>query len=142
MSPNPPRHETYEHGADMGVRGLAPDLAGAFVEVALAMMSIITDPAGIDPRDAVEIRCAATDDELLLVDWLNALVYEMATRRMLFGRFEVAIEGHKLTATAWGEPVDVRRHQPTVEIKGATYTTLKVERDAASNWMAQTVVDV
>ena len=33
------------------------------------------------------------DDELLLVDWLNALIYEMATRRMLFGRFDVTIEG-------------------------------------------------
>lgn len=142
MSGTTPYHETYEHGADIGVRGIAPDLSGAFAQAALAMMSIITDPAGIEPREPVKIECEATDDELLLVDWLNALVYEMATRRMLFGRFDVAIRNHGLVATAWGEAVDIARHEPVVEIKGATYTTLRVGRDDASNRVAQTVVDV
>ena len=79
---------------------------------------------------------------MLLVDWLNALVYEMATRRMLFSRFEVRLDGTRLHATAWGEPVDVARHRPAVEVKGATYTQLKVARDEQGGWLAQCVVDV
>jgi SHS2 domain-containing protein len=84
----------------------------------------------------------AVRDEHLLVDWLNALVYEMATRRMLFGAFVVAIEGPQLKATAWGEPVDRVRHEPAVEVKGATYTSLCVERRSDGMWLAQCVVDV
>jgi SHS2 domain-containing protein len=90
----------------------------------------------------VEIYAEAPDSEALLVDWLNALVYEMAVRRMVFGRFDVRIDGTALQATAWGEPVDRERHRPAVEVKGATYTELKVYRDASGAWIAQCVVDV
>jgi tRNA nucleotidyltransferase (CCA-adding enzyme) len=38
----------------------------------------------VKPSTAVEVSCEAPDDELLLVDWLNALVYEMAMRQVLF----------------------------------------------------------
>jgi SHS2 domain-containing protein len=134
--------EHFEHGADIGVRGIGATLAEAFEQAALALTAVLTDPAGVIPRTSVGIRCAAPDDEVLLVDWLNALVYEMATRRMLFGRFGVTIEGHALAGEAWGEPVDVARHRPAVEVKGATYTALSIARHADGNWVAQCVVDV
>ena len=90
----------------------------------------------------VEIACAAPDRELLLVDWLNALIYEMAVRKMLFSRFEVALHDSGLSARAAGEPLDVLRHQPAVEPKGATYTALVVQRQGDGSWLAQCVVDV
>jgi tRNA nucleotidyltransferase (CCA-adding enzyme) len=92
--------------------------------------------------EAVSITCEAPDDELLLVDWLNAIVYEMATRKMLFSRFVVRFNEHSLHATAWGESVEVVRHQPAVEVKGATYTELSVRQDQQGRWVAQCVVDV
>ena len=78
----------------------------------------------------------------LIVNWLNAVIYEIAIRRMLFARFEVCIEGTTLRARAWGEAIDIARHQPAVEIKGATCTSLAVQRDDNGNWSAQCVVDV
>ncbi len=86
--------------------------------------------------------CEAPDPELLFVDWLNALVFEMATRKMLFSRFHVELNGTQLHATACGEPVDVNRHQPAAEVKGATYTELAVREDEPGKWRAQCVVDV
>ena len=132
----------FPHQADMGVRGVGPTLAAAFELAALAMTAVVTDPARVAPKEAVDIHCEAPDDELLLVDWLNALILEMAARHMLFSRFEVRIEDHRLVAAAWGEAVDPSKHQPAVEIKGATYTELRVGRDESGQWMAQCVVDV
>jgi SHS2 domain-containing protein len=109
---------------------------------ALALTAAVTDPPSVAPRDPVEIACSAPNVEVLLVDWLNALVFEMATRGMLFSRFDTAIEGTELTATAWGEPVDISRHAPAVEVKGATCTELFVGRDNAGEWTARCVVDV
>ena len=134
--------EHFPHQADMGVRGIGPTLAAAFEQAALAMTAVVTDPGRVAPDEAVEIRCEAPDEELLLADWLNALILEMAARRMLFSRFEVSLDGHSLHATAWGEPVDPDKHQPAVEIKGATYTELKAGRDESGRWLAQCVVDV
>ena len=135
------RWEHYEHGADIGVRGLGATKAEAFEQAALALTAVIADPAAVQQRKRVALACEAPDDELLLAEWLNALVYEMATRRMLFSRFAVRLEGTLLTAEAWGEAVDAARHHPAVEVKGATYTTLRVAQEG-DGWLAQTVVDV
>jgi SHS2 domain-containing protein len=136
------RWEHFPHEADMGVRGIGGSLGQAFEQAALAMTAVITDPAKVATADRVEIACRAPDDELLLVDWLNALIYEMATRKWLFSRFEVHIKDHVLTARAWGEPMDTGKHQLAVEIKGATYTALRVAQEKNGYWVAQCVVDV
>ena len=108
----------------------------------MALCAIITNPQRVRPRQAITIHCEEPDRELLLVDWLNVLIFEMATRRMLFSRFDVTIEDGRLRAKAWGEPVDVPRHRPVVEVKGATYTELRVYQDNRGHWVAQCVVDV
>lgn len=133
--------EHFAHGADIGVRGLGATKAEAFEQAALALTAVITEPQGVAAQQTVQIRCEAPDDELLLADWLNALIYEMAVRRMLFGGFHVELDGTRLTAQARGEPVSVPRHHPAVEVKGATYTTLRVA-PVEGGWLAQTVVDV
>ncbi|OGB01680.1 MAG: archease [Burkholderiales bacterium RIFCSPHIGHO2_12_FULL_61_11] len=133
--------EHFEHGADIGVRGIGATKAGAFEQAALALTAVITDPQRVAAVGTVHIRCEAPDDELLLADWLNALIYEMAVRRMLFGRFHVDLNGTHLDAQAEGEPTSVQRHQPAVEVKGATYTALRVA-PVDGGWLAQTVVDV
>jgi SHS2 domain-containing protein len=66
----------------------------------------------------------------------------MAIRKMLFSRFRVAFSRNVLTGEAWGEPVDVLKHQPAVEVKGATYTALQVRQELGGEWVAQCVVDV
>ena len=136
------RWEHFPHEADMGVRGFGSSKSEAFEQAALAMTAVIARPETVEAKDEVNIICEAPDDELLLVDWLNALVYEMATRNMLFGRFEVGGAQHHLYAKAWGEQVDVEKHEPAVEVKGATYTALHVGREDDGVWIAQCVVDV
>ncbi len=133
--------EHFTHEADIGVRGIGDTRAEAFAQIAIALTAVITDPENVSPRQETLIHCEAPDDELLLVDWLNALIYEMATRKVLFCRFEVTITGTHLDARCWEEPLDPQHHQPVVEIKGATYTELAVRKENG-HWLAQTVVDV
>jgi SHS2 domain-containing protein len=134
--------ELFPHGADMGVRGFGRSKEEAFEQAAVALTAVISDPESVAAKEMVEVACEAPDDELLLVNWLNAVVYEMATRKMLFGRFRVALDGTALRGQAWGEAIDVDRHDPAVEVKGATCTGLKVAQDDAGRWFAQCVVDV
>ena len=132
----------FDHQADIGVHGSGPSIAAAFEQAAVALTAVVTDPAGVSADTSVRLVCSAPDPELLLVDWLNAVIYEMATRRMLFREYSVRIEGNHLQATARGEPVDVARHQPAAEPKGATFTALSVHEDTDGTWHAQCVVDV
>ena len=107
------------------------------------MTAAITDPDGVESREDVAIECQAEGLEDLFFDWIDALVFEMGSRRMLFARFDVVVEPGRLHAHVWGEPVDRMRHAPAVEIKGPTYTELRVSDDPATGeWSAQCVVDV
>lgn len=134
--------EHFEHQADIGLRAWGPDLPTALAEIGLALTGVVTDPAGVLPRDAVRLKCSAADAELLVVEWLDAVIYAMATHRMLFAGYVVDLEGYGLTAVAWGESVDRERHAPAVEVKGATLTGLKAEQDASGAWLLECVVDV
>jgi SHS2 domain-containing protein len=134
--------EHFTHDADVGVRGMGDTLERAFEQTALALTAIVTDVQKVTPQRMITIACDAPDTELLLADWLNAVIYEMNVRKMLFARFEVHLSGTGLQAQAWGEAIDFARHQPAVEPKGATYTALAVGRDANGSWYAQCVVDV
>ena len=136
------RFETFEHDADVGVRGRGATLAEAFANAGLALTSVVADPSLVRESLAVDLACVADADEPLFYDWMNALVFEMATRWLLFARFEVAVEGGRLHARAFGEPVDRARHAPAVEVKGATWTGLRVAREPDGGWVAQCVVDV
>lgn len=136
------RWEHFPHQADVGVRGVGATLAEAFEEAALALTAVVADLSDIAQTEMIRVYCEAPDTELLLVDWLNRLIYEMATRNMLFSRFEVRLEGGRLAAQAWGETLERARHRPAVEVKGATYTALKVASEPDGSWVAQCVVDV
>ncbi len=137
-----PRWEHFDHGADIGVRGIGHTRAEAFEYAAVALTAVVVDPGAVRPKQRTEIECRADDDEMLLVEWLDALIYRMSTHRMLFARFEVELDSGRLDAVAFGEPVARNRHRPAVEVKGATLTALAVERTAGGVWTAQCVVDV
>jgi SHS2 domain-containing protein len=136
------RWEHFPHDADMGVRGYGPTKAAAFEQAALALTAVITEPSLVESQQRVMIEFDVVDDTLALADWLNALIYEMATRRLLFSAFHVTVDDGRLVATAWGEPVNVNRHQPAVEVKGATFTDLVLRQEPSGEWMAQCIVDV
>ena len=137
-----PYWEHLPHGADIGVRGVGHSKEEAFEQAGLALTAVITDLQTVVAESTIEIRCAALDDELLLVEWLNALIYEMTTRKMLFSKFAVRIDDHQLSAKLWGETIDMNRHDTAVEVKGATCTELKVAQRDNGAWLAQCVVDV
>ena len=134
--------EHFHHVADVGIRGFGPTLGSAFEQAAKALTAAVTDPDTIRSSESIEISCQAPNPELLLVDWLNAIIFEMATRKMVFGSFSVSISGNRLSAKICGEPIDVKRHAPATEVKGATFSELEVARGADGRWLAQCIVDV
>ncbi|MDO9269866.1 MAG: archease [Methylobacter sp.] len=137
-----PHWEHFEHEADIGIRGIAPTLEQAFEQAAVAMTAVVTHLDSVSASKVVCIYCEAPDTELLFVSWINELIYEMSAHGLLFNRYEVVIDNGTLSATAFGEAVDRQKHQPAVEIKGATFTELRVYQQADDLWVAQCVVDV
>ena len=135
-------YETFEHTADIGIRARSGTLKGLFEESAKGLFSVILtnlDSVRCVQDTAIELAGNRRDD--LLFDWLAELLYAFETRRVLFGRFEVSLSEGGLSAVAWGEPLDVGRHELDMEIKAVTYHGLKVEPEG-EGWLAEVIVDL
>lgn len=136
--------EILDHMADAGVRGSGPTLVVAFTEAARAMFALMADLVQVQPLVSVRVEAGADSPEGLLVAWLGELLRERDVRRMLFSHFEIQIweaGGWRLAGWAWGEPIARERHRLGVEVKGATYAGVRVER-SGDGWIAQCVVDL
>jgi SHS2 domain-containing protein len=135
------RWEHFAHQSDIGVRGIGPTLGSAFEQAALALTAVVTDVSSVRTLEQATIECQAEDVEMLLIEWLDALIYRMAVGKQIFSRFDVQVDGTRLRARCAGEAIDVSRHQPAVEVKGATLCDLAVH-ETGGLWIAQCVVDV
>lgn len=134
-------YETFEHEADIGVRGFGKTIEQAFENGAKAMFSIMIELDKVEPKTKVEISCDAPDKETLFVEWLNGLLSKADLEDMVFSKFKVKIQENKLTGFAYGEKLDQEKHKPKLEAKAATYSQLKVYQKE-DNWIAQCIVDV
>ena len=138
--------EHFEHGADVGVRGRGRTMEEAFEGAARALFLLLCeDLSGVGSEAGQPVACEAATLEELLVAFLNELIFFSESRCLIFGSFDVSIEGtadgYRLTGRARGEPFDAARHEFTVQPKGATFTALEVGQ-RGEEWVAQCVVDV
>ena len=134
-------YETFEHRADIGVRGYGKSLEEAFENGAKAMFSVMVDIEGVRPVETEEIICEAPDIEILFVEWLNNLISIAHLSGKLFSGFKVEITDNSLKGLAIGERIDKNRHHIMTEVKGATYSNLKVDKEG-DMFIAQCIVDV
>ncbi len=140
-APATPPWTHFPHQGDVGVCGHGTSMEEAFENAARAMSAVIVPLERIRVNEATRVSCRAADPEILLLDWLNAVIYAMAIKGMVFRDFKVRIEGERLEGELRGEKVEPARHEPSVELKGATLTELEVAEENG-RWRAQCVVDV
>ncbi len=139
-----PGWETFDHVADIGIRGLGRTLDEAFSNGARALFSIMVESLDLVKASA-ETRVAASSFDLvgLFVGWLNELIAISDLEGMVFSRFEPRVSQGNLMVSSkvLGEPWNRERHGVGVEVKGATFSEARVEK-VNGLWMAQCIVDV
>jgi len=137
--------EYLDHTADIGIRGIGKTVEEAFCEAARAIFNLMVDLEEIVPEEAVHVTVEARQLDLLLVEWLSTLLAKKDLEGLLLSRFHVELRemenGFSLRGMGWGEPLDLKRHQPKTEVKGVTYAGLRVQKED-ERWLAQCVVDI
>ncbi|OPY31203.1 MAG: hypothetical protein A4E32_01653 [Methanomassiliicoccales archaeon PtaU1.Bin124] len=126
------RYELLEHTADIMVRTTGKDLAECFANAAFALEDQMVEAGKVEPREMVVIDTEGFDKESLLLNFLSEFLFLMDTRRMVFGRFDVKIDGLRLRCEAWGEEIDMERHGAKREIKAITYHMMVVDEETPS----------
>ena len=121
--------EIIDHTADVGVVAYGDNISQAFSNAARALFSLITELDSVAEVVYQDIELRATDEESLLVEWLNELIYLFDTENIVFKRFDVTVLPNvRLRARCYGEKVDSLRHRLKTGVKAATYHMLRVEK--------------
>jgi SHS2 domain-containing protein len=135
-------YEVFEHTADFGIRARADSVDELFADAARGLFSLmVTNLDQVRTVEDIAFQLDGDDREELLHDWLAELLYTFAVRRLVLAKFDVKIGANGISATAWGEPLDLSRHEIDVEVKAITWHALKVEL-TAEGWLAEVIVDV
>ena len=122
--------EIVNHTADVGIIAYGADVNQAFANVARALFSLITELGDVEEVLHRDIVLTAPDQESLLFEWLNELIYLFDTENIIFKRFDITqISNTQIRARSYGEKVDSSKHKLKTGVKAATYHMLKVDKD-------------
>ena len=134
--------EILEHPADVGFLARGRTIEELFANAALAMMSLGWELESVDEREQQEILAEGEDVELLLYDWLTAILALADSEGLIFKRFLVKeISNGLARGTVWGEHYDKSRHHARTYIKAVTLHQFQVRR-SEHGWTARVFLDV
>jgi len=121
--------EIINHTADVGIRAYGADIGQAFANAARALFSLIAELDNVGEVIYRDIELSAQDQESLLVEWLNELIYLFDTENVIFKRFDIIeLNNTQLKARGYGEKVDNSKHKLKTGVKAATYHMLRVDK--------------
>ena len=133
--------EIINHTADIGIIAYGANLSQVFANAARALFSLITELDDVEEVISRDIKLTAPDQESLLVEWLNELIYLFDAEKIIFKRFDISkLNETQLKARSYGEKVDILRHKLKMGVKAATYHILKVEK--GNGYQAQVLFDI
>ena len=122
--------EIVDHTADVGIIAYGADISQAFANAARALFSLITELDDVAEVLYRDMELTASDEESLLVEWLNELIYLFDVENIVFKRFDITqLNNTRLKARSYGEKVDSSKHKLKMGVKAATYHMLKVDKD-------------
>jgi len=137
-----PEWQTFDHIADIGIRGIGQSVEEAFENGARALFSLIVeDISAIAIKEKREINCSSYDLTGLFVAWINTLIAISDIEGLVFGDFRVCINDASLFGNAFGETWSLEKHGRGIEVKGATFSEAVVKKEDGL-WIAQCIVDV
>ncbi len=121
--------EIVDHTADVGIIAYGADMNQTFANAARALFSLIIELDSVKEVLYRDIELTASDQESLLVEWLNELIYLFDAEMVIFNRFDITeLSDTRLRARSYGEKVDSSRHKLKTGVKAATYHMLKVDK--------------
>ncbi len=122
--------EIVDHTADVGIIAYGADINQAFANAARALFSLITELDDVAEALYRDTELTAPEQESLLVEWLNELIYLFDVENIIFKRFDITeISNTQLKARSYGEKIDNSKHKLKTGVKAATYHMLKVDKD-------------
>jgi SHS2 domain-containing protein len=134
--------EIIDHTADIGIVAYGADIKQVFANAALGLFNLMADLDNLKEDTKRQIELSAEDVEVLLVEWLNELIYISDVEHIIFKRVEInELSSTQLRAICFGEKIKPGQHKLKREIKAATYHMLRLNKENGS-YKVQIIFDI
>jgi len=134
--------EIIDHTADIGIVAYGTDIKQVFANAALGLFNLMADLDDFKEDLQRELELSAEDAEVLLVEWLNELIYIFDVEHIIFKRFEIdELTSTHIKARCFGEKIKPGQHKLKREIKAATYHMLRISKEDGG-YKVQVIFDI
>ena len=125
-------YKFLDHATDAIIEVTAKDLKEAFSVTADAVINLTLDQDKVKEKEEKDFSAQGKDLSYLLFSWLEEITFVLITEGFAIKRIEFDIEkddGYKIIAKAYGEPLDLHKHNFKVEIKAPTFYDMEIRQD-------------
>ncbi|MFC2049763.1 archease [Chloroflexota bacterium] len=134
--------EVIDHTADIGIVAYGADIKQVFANAALGLFNLMADLDDFEEGLERELELSAEDVEVLLIEWLNELIYIFDVEHIIFKKFEIEkLTSTQVKARCFGEKVKPGQHKLKREIKAATYHMLRISKEDGT-YKVQVIFDI
>lgn len=125
-------YKFIDHATDAIIEVTAKDLKEAFAVAGEAVINLTLDQDKVNEVEEKEFSAQGKDLRYLLFSWLEEIPFVLITEGFAIKRIEFDIiedDGYKINATAFGEPLDVHKHNFKVEVKAPTFYEMEIKQE-------------
>lgn len=150
------KYTFIDHTADMGMIVYGNTLKELFTNAAMAVFTTIAElnsitetvsmkiDVEVDTLASTQLKSGVSSQvEELIVEWLRELLFQHEVEETFFKRVDIQeLSETRVSAIAYGEPIDLSKHKFNTEIKNVTYHKLSVKKLEHGAWQAQVILDL
>ncbi len=125
-------YKFLDHATDAIIEVTAKNIKEAFAVAADAEINLTLDQDKVEEKGQMVFSANGKDLHYLLFSWLEEIPFILITEGFAIKRLEFDIEkndGYKINAIAYGETLDVKKHNFKVEIKAPTFYDMEIKED-------------
>lgn len=132
--------------ADVAFEASGKNLVQLFQSAGLAVTNtMVKDLDSIEQKIKKKIEVEAEKVETLLYNFLQEIIFYKDAEMLLFNKFDIEIipknKKWKCVGTAYGEKIDMKKHELLVDVKAATWHKFEL-KETKNGWKAQVVLDI
>lgn len=125
-------YRLLDHATDAFIEVTASDTQEAFSVAADAVINLTLDQIKVEEKQEREFSAKGKDLRYLLFSWLEEIIFVLITSGFAIKRIEFDIDksnGYRISAKAFGEPLDLQKHRFKVEIKAPTFHEMEIKQN-------------
>ena len=135
------KYKLLDHTADIMFEVYGKTLNELFTNAAIATFNVMVKRSSITSKIKKEISLENKDQEKLLFEFIEELIYLKDAEYLVFKTFKVKIKNNSLKAVIEGEKINPKKHKLLLDVKAITLHKYRLSK-TKTGYQATILLDI